>query len=422
MSLTAISPLDGRYAALTRPLADFASEFALIKYRVIVEVRWLIQLSQEPEIAEVRLFTADERHLLDELIEGFSVDDATLVKDIERTTNHDVKAVEYFLKERLGQTSLADMLEWIHFACTSEDINNLAHALMLKNGMESVLLPKIHELIEAVAELARPYAATPLLSRTHGQPASPSTLGKELAVFVHRWRRQEKQLAAQEYLGKLNGAVGCFNAHVSAYPDADWPAIAQHFVESLELTYNPLTTQIESHDYMAELFHTLTRFNNILLDFDRDIWTYIALGVFRQKTVKGEIGSSTMPHKVNPIDFENSEANVGIANALFEHLASKLAVSRLQRDLSDSSAIRSMGTGLAHTLIAVAATLRGLRKLTVDEARLAADSGCQLGSSCGAHPDRDAQSGPRKPLRAPQRPHARCQDHSRGNAGVCGRP
>ena len=373
MSLTAISPLDGRYAALTRPLADFASEFALIKYRVTVEVRWLIQLSKEPEIAEVRSFTKAELALLEELIEGFSVDDATLVKDIERTTNHDVKAVEYFLKERLQDSSLADMLEWIHFACTSEDINNLAHALMLKSGMEGVLLPKIHELIEVVGEMARPHAATPLLSRTHGQPASPSTLGKELAVFVHRWRRQEKQLANQEYLGKLNGAVGCFNAHVSAYPKANWPALAQRFVESLGLIYNPLTTQIESHDYMAELFHTLTRFNNILLDFDRDIWTYISLGVFRQRTVKGEVGSSTMPHKVNPIDFENSEANIGIANALFEHLASKLAVSRLQRDLSDSSAIRSMGTGLAHTLIAVTATLRGLRKLTVDEARLAAD-------------------------------------------------
>ncbi|WP_395145996.1 adenylosuccinate lyase, partial [Armatimonas sp.] len=255
----------------------------------------------------------------------------------------------------------------------SEDINNLSHALMLKNGMEQVLLPKIHELIETIADFARPYAATPLLSRTHGQPASPSTLGKELAVFVHRWRRQEKQLAAQEYLGKLNGAVGCFNAHLCAYPNADWPTLAQRFVESLGLTYNPLTTQIESHDYMAELFHTLTRFNNILLDFDRDVWTYIALGVFLQKAVKGEVGSSTMPHKVNPIDFENSEANVGIANALFEHLASKLAVSRLQRDLSDSSAIRSMGTGLAHMLIAITATLRGLRKLSVDEARLAAD-------------------------------------------------
>ncbi|WP_395089715.1 adenylosuccinate lyase [Armatimonas sp.] len=373
MSLTSISPLDGRYAAQTRPLADFVSEFALIKYRVTVEIRWLIQLSKEPEITDVRAFTTAEIALLENLIQSFSVDDATLVKDIERTTNHDVKAVEYFLKERLQGSSLADVLEWVHFACTSEDINNLSHALMLKNGLEQVLLPKIHELIETIADFARPYAATPLLSRTHGQPASPSTLGKELAVFVHRWRRQEKQLAAQEYLGKLNGAVGCFNAHLCAYPSADWPALAQRFVESLGLVYNPLTTQIESHDYMAELFHTLTRFNTILLDFDRDVWTYIALGVFLQKAVKGEVGSSTMPHKVNPIDFENSEANVGIANALFEHLASKLAVSRLQRDLSDSSAIRSMGTGLAHTLIAITATLRGLRKLSVDEARLAAD-------------------------------------------------
>ena len=373
MSLTAISPLDGRYAAQTQPLADFASEFALIKYRVTVEIRWLMQLSQEPEIAEVRVFTPAEVALLEAVIAGFSLDDATLVKDIERTTNHDVKAVEYFLKERLGGTSLVDVLEWVHFACTSEDINNLSHALMLKNAMEQVLLPRIHELIEAVSEMARPYVATPLLSRTHGQPASPSTLGKELAVFVHRWRRQVGFLKQQEYLGKLNGAVGCFNAHVSAFPDINWPALAQRFVESLGLTYNPLTTQIESHDYMAELFHGLSRFNNILLDFDRDIWTYISLGVFRQRAVKGEVGSSTMPHKVNPIDFENSEANVGIANALFEHLAGKLAVSRLQRDLSDSSAIRSMGVGLAHTLIAVTAALRGLRKLSVDEARLAAD-------------------------------------------------
>jgi len=373
MSLTALSPLDGRYAALTAPLADFVSEFALIKFRVQVEVRWLLHLSQEPEVPEVRPFTDTEVGLLEDLIASFSVDDAALVKDIERTTNHDVKAVEYFLKQRLGSSSLADMLEWVHFACTSEDINNLSHALMLQQGMQVVLLPKLHELIEAVAELARPYAATPLLSRTHGQPASPSTLGKELAVFVHRWRRQYRQLAVQEYLGKLNGAVGCFNAHVSAYPEADWPAIAERFVTSLGLTYNPLTTQIESHDYMAELFHGLSRFNNILLDFDRDIWTYISLGVFRQRAVKGEVGSSTMPHKVNPIDFENSEANVGLANALFEHLASKLAVSRLQRDLSDSSAIRSMGTGLAHTLIAAIATLRGLRKLSVDETFLAAD-------------------------------------------------
>ncbi|MBB6051746.1 adenylosuccinate lyase [Armatimonas rosea] len=373
MSLTAISPLDGRYAAQTQPLADFASEFALIKYRVTVEIRWLMQLSQEPEIAEVRAFTPAEVALLEGVIAGFSLDDATLVKDIERTTNHDVKAVEYFLKERLGETSLSDVLEWVHFACTSEDINNLSHALMLKNALEQVLLPRIHELIEAVAEMARPYVATPLLSRTHGQPASPSTLGKELAVFVHRWRRQVRFLKQQEYLGKLNGAVGCFNAHVSAFPEINWPVLAQRFVESLGLTYNPLTTQIESHDYMAELFHSLSRFNTILLDFDRDIWTYISLGVFRQRAVKGEVGSSTMPHKVNPIDFENSEANVGIANALFEHLAGKLAVSRLQRDLSDSSAIRSMGVGLAHTLIAVTAALRGLRKLSVDEARLAAD-------------------------------------------------
>jgi adenylosuccinate lyase len=373
MSLTAVSPLDGRYAAQTQILSDCFSEFALIKFRVFVEIRWLIALSEEAAITEVRALTVEERALLTQLETGFSLTDAERVKAIERTTNHDVKAVEYFLKERLKASSLEDILEWIHFACTSEDINNLAHALMLKSGIEAILLPKLTELTEAVATISRAHAATPMLSRTHGQPASPTTLGKELAVFVHRWRRQLKSLAAQEYLGKLNGAVGAFNAHCIAYPDASWPVIAQRFVESLGLTYNPLTTQIESHDYIAELFHHLIRFNSILLDFDRDIWTYISLGIFKQKTVAGEVGSSTMPHKVNPIDFENAEANLGLANALFEHLAAKLAVSRLQRDLSDSSALRNIGVGVAHTLIAAIATLRGLKKLSVSEAVLAAE-------------------------------------------------
>ncbi|GAB4452968.1 MAG: adenylosuccinate lyase [Armatimonadaceae bacterium] len=373
MSLSAISALDGRYSRQVAPLSPFFSEAALIRYRVLVEVEWLKCLAGEPALPEIRPLTTEETTLLRTIAADFSEADAALVKEIERTTNHDVKAVEYFLKQRLEGTSLSDVREWVHFACTSEDINNLAHALMLQNGVAQVFLPAAEKLVSGVAEMASRTAAVPMLSRTHGQPASPTTVGKELAVFVHRWRRQIKALRAQEYLGKINGAVGNFNAHTAAYPDAPWTEIAERFVSGLGLTYNPLTTQIESHDYMAECFHTLIRFNNILLDFDRDFWSYISLGYFKQRTVAGEVGSSTMPHKVNPIDFENSEANIGLSNAVLEHLASKLAVSRLQRDLSDSSAIRNIGAGIGHAYLAVLSATRGLGKLSVGEAALETD-------------------------------------------------
>ncbi|HEX8237485.1 MAG TPA: adenylosuccinate lyase [Abditibacteriaceae bacterium] len=373
MSLQAISPLDGRYAEQTAALSSSFSEAALIKFRVLVEVRWLLALSGQPEIAEVRAFSAEEQATLQRIVDEFIEADAERVKEIERTTRHDVKAVEYYIKEELAQTSLHDVSEWVHFACTSEDINNLSHALMLQGGIQKVWLPRAQELVDTVAAMAQEFASTPMLARTHGQTASPTTVGKELAVFVHRWQRQLKHIAAQEYLGKINGAVGNFNAHVAAYPNVDWPAFAQRFVESLGLTYNSLTTQIESHDYMAELFQSLMRFNNVLLDFDRDLWTYISMGYFKQKVVAGEVGSSTMPHKVNPIDFENSEANIGLSNAVLDHLANKLPVSRLQRDLTDSSAIRNMGVGVAYSLIALGSALRGLKKLSLDERVLAND-------------------------------------------------
>jgi adenylosuccinate lyase len=373
MTLKSISAVDGRYAAATAPLAEFLSEYALIKFRVLVEVRWLLALSESPAIPEVRTFTADETAFLHAIAEGFSEPDAERVKAIEKTTNHDVKAVEYLVKEKLAETSLADVREWVHFACTSEDINNLAYALMLKGGVETVLLPLLDRAVGAVSQIAETTAALPLLARTHGQTASPTTVGKELAVFVYRWQRTIKQLRSQEYLGKINGAVGNFNAHVAAYPNAPWEQIAKQFVESLGLVWNPLTTQIEPHDYLAECFHTIIRFNNITLDLDRDIWTYISLGYFKQRLVAGEVGSSTMPHKVNPIDFENSEANLGVANAVLDHLAGKLPISRLQRDLTDSSALRTIGTGIGHTVIAYNSLLRGLGKLTVNEAALASD-------------------------------------------------
>ena len=372
-ALCAVSALDGRYAAAVSPLSPFVSEFALMRYRVRVEVEWLRTLSNEPTIPEVRPVTPDENAYLDAIADGFSETDAARVKAIEHTTNHDVKAIEYFLKERLAPSTLADLREWVHFACTSEDINNLAYALMVKDAVETVWLPRAGEFVTAVEKMAREYAETALLARTHGQTASPTTLGKELAVFAHRWRRALRHVAAQEYLGKMNGAVGAFNAHVVAYPDASWQDISRRFVEGLGLVYNPVTTQIEPHDYLAELFHAVIRFNNILLDFVRDMWQYISLGYFGQRTVAGEVGSSTMPHKVNPIDFENSEANLGLSNALLEHLASKLQVSRLQRDLSDSSALRSVGTGVAHSYLAVVAAGRGLGKCTVNETRIAAD-------------------------------------------------
>jgi adenylosuccinate lyase len=373
MSIDALSAIDGRYEASVAPLKEYLSEVALIRARVIVEVEWLIHLAAEPTLPAVRQMHADEVTFLRQLAESVDNAAAAGIKEIERTTNHDVKAVEYWIKRNLTDTTLADLSEWVHFACTSEDINNLSHALMLKGAVGNVMLPKAEEIVSKVRNLANPLLDAPLLSRTHGQPASPSTLGKELAVFVHRWNRQLTQISAIPFLGKINGAVGAFNAHVVAFPHANWPDIAERFVSGLGLTYNPLTTQIESHDYMAELFHAWSRFLTILLDFDRDIWAYISIGVFRQKTVAGEIGSSTMPHKVNPIDFENSEANIGLAVSLFDHLGAKLQVSRLQRDLSDSSAIRAIGTAFGHALLALVAAGRGIGKLEADRVFMLAE-------------------------------------------------
>ena len=373
MSIKSLTPLEGRYGAITQPFGDYFSEWALIKYRIHVEVEWLIAMALNPDFPEIRAFTADEISFLRKLVTNFDETAALRIKEIERTTNHDVKAVEYFLRETLGAMSLSDVLEFIHFACTSEDINNLSYALMLKHGIESVWIPAAETLINTVSDLAETEKGHSMLAYTHGQTASPTTVGKELAVFIYRWNRQLKQIRSQEYLGKFNGAVGNFNAHSIAYPDANWPSISRSFVESLGLTWTPLTTQIEAHDFVAELFHALTRFNNILLDFDRDMWLYISRGYFKQKAIAGEVGSSTMPHKVNPIDFENSEANLGLSNAVLDHLACKLPVSRLQRDLSDSSAMRNVGTGIAHSHLAITYTLKGLRKTVVNETALAAD-------------------------------------------------
>jgi adenylosuccinate lyase len=365
-----LSPLDGRYETQVEGLRDSFSEFALIRERVRVEIEWLRFMAAEPAIRDVRPLTEDEQALLRGLAEGFGEADAQRVKEIEAETRHDVKAVEYFIKERLAGTSVAPLAEFVHFCCTSEDISNLAYALMLKRGVERDWRPLAEKLVADVQDIAETHAGTAMLTHTHGQPASPSTLGKELSVFVGRWRRQLAHVGRQEYLGKFNGAVGAFNAHAVAYPDADWPDISRRFVEGLGLTWNPLTTQIEPHDYMAELFHAVMRFNTITLDFDRDMWSYISLGFFRQKVVGGEVGSSTMPHKVNPIDFENSEANLGIANALFEHLAAKLAVSRLQRDLSDSSALRTIGTAFGHSVVALHSARRGVSRVAVDREAL----------------------------------------------------
>ena len=373
MSVTAISPLDGRYAAQTEPLAAEFSEYALIKYRVHVEVEWLLFLSERPEIDAVRAFTGEEQARLRAVTAGFTPASADRVKEIERTTRHDVKAVEYYLQETLRATTLADVLPFIHFCCTSEDINNLAYGLMLRHGINDVWLPQAHEMVDRVAMLAGETRAVAMLARTHGQPASPTTVGKELAVFVHRWRRQLAQVAGVEYLGKFSGTVGNYHTHTSAYPGLDWEGLARMFVERLGLTWNPLTTQIESHDYVAELAHALIRFNTILLGFDQDIWTYISLGYFKQRAVPGEVGSSTMPHKVNPINFENSEANLGVSSALLAHLAVKLPVSRLQRDLTDSSALRNLGTAVAHSFVALQATVRGLGVLEINQAALGRD-------------------------------------------------
>ncbi|WP_213663156.1 adenylosuccinate lyase [Stutzerimonas stutzeri] len=374
-SLTAVSPVDGRYAGKTSALRPIFSEFGLIRCRVQVEVRWLQRLAAHPGIPEVAPFSAEANALLDKLAENFQLEHAERVKEFERTTNHDVKAVEYLLKEQAKQLpELAAVNEFIHFACTSEDINNLSHALMLREGRDQVLLPLMRQIAEAIRALAVKFADVPMLSRTHGQPASPTTLGKELANVVYRLERQIKQVSEVPLLGKINGAVGNYNAHLSAYPQVDWEANAREFIEQdLGLTWNPYTTQIEPHDYIAELFDAIARFNTILIDFDRDVWGYISLGYFKQKTVAGEIGSSTMPHKVNPIDFENSEGNLGIANAILQHLASKLPISRWQRDLTDSTVLRNLGVGFAHSVIAYEASLKGIGKLELNAARIADD-------------------------------------------------
>lgn len=373
-ALTAISPVDGRYHAKADALRETCSEFGLIKYRVIVEARWFAFLAACPEIEELPPLTERAGEAIDSLLESFDVEDAAAVKAIEATTNHDVKAVEYWLKQAFEtHPDLAPHTEFLHFACTSEDINNLAYALLVRDARDHVLLPTIDAVFDALVELARPHVDTPMLSRTHGQPASPTTLGKELANVVARMRAQRQAIAGVAPLGKINGAVGNFNAHRSAYPGADWPALGDAFVGSLGLRVNRATTQIEPHDWLAELFDAIARINVILLDFDRDVWGYIALGYFRQRVIEGEVGSSTMPHKVNPIDFENSEGNAGVANALLGHLARKLPVSRWQRDLTDSTVLRTIGTALAHTLIAWKATQKGVGKLQVDPARLAAD-------------------------------------------------
>lgn len=370
-ALTAISPVDGRYGSKTTDLRQYFSEFGLIKYRVTVEVRWLQQLAAIAGINEVPTLSAQANELLDSIVDNFSLEDAQRVKDIERTTNHDVKAVEYLLKEKVqSNAELAAISEFIHFACTSEDINNLSHGLMLTEARNQVLLPVCDELLNAIKQLAEELKTVPMMARTHGQPASPTTMGKEMANVYMRLKRQRDQIAKVEILGKLNGAVGNYNAHLSAYPELDWHSISEQFVSSLGLSWNAFTTQIEPHDYIAELFDAIARFNTILLDFDRDVWGYIALGHFKQRTIAGEIGSSTMPHKVNPIDFENSEGNLGIANALFNHLSAKLPVSRWQRDLTDSTVLRNLGMGFGYTLIAYQATLKGISKLEVNAANL----------------------------------------------------
>jgi adenylosuccinate lyase len=372
-TLTAISPIDGRYADKVAALRPIFSEYGLIRFRVLVEVRWLQALAQQPLIKEVSPFSADANQRLNSIISDFSEVDAQRVKDIEKTTNHDVKAVEYLLKEKIaGCAELEKVSEFIHFACTSEDINNLSYALMLKEG-RVVIQAQITDCINALKKLAIETADQPMLSRTHGQSATPTTVGKEFANVVARMQRQQDQLQAVALLGKINGAVGNYNAHAIAYPDVDWAEFAENFILSLGLQFNPYTIQIEPHDYIAEFFHALSRFNTILLDFDRDIWGYISLGYFKQRVIAGEVGSSTMPHKVNPIDFENSEGNVGIANALFSFLAEKLPVSRWQRDLTDSTVLRNIGVGIAHTSIAIQASLKGISKLQINVDAIEAD-------------------------------------------------
>ncbi len=373
-SLTAVSPVDGRYAGKTESLRPIFSEYGLIRHRVLVEIRWLQALAAHEGIPEVPPLSAHATNILDAIFANFGEDDARRVKNIERTTNHDVKAVEYFLKEKIaGNAELEAVSEFIHFACTSEDINNLAYALMLREARGQVLLPLMDNVIDAVIALAHANADLPLLARTHGQPATPTTVGKEMANVAYRLRRQREQLTQVPMLGKINGAVGNYNAHLIAYPEVDWQTFAEKFVTGLGLDWNPYTTQIEPHDYIAEMFDAIARYNTVLVDFARDVWGYISLGYFKQKTVAGEVGSSTMPHKVNPIDFENAEGNLGIANALFDHLAAKLPISRWQRDLSDSTVLRNLGVGIAHTVIALESLLRGIGKLEANPARTAED-------------------------------------------------
>jgi adenylosuccinate lyase len=373
-SLNALSPLDGRYQSKLDDLRPHFSEYALIRHRALVEVEWLKALAKEPALKEIAPFSDGTIEELAKAIDTFGETEAAQVKAIETRTNHDVKALEYWLKERFdGNPEIRAVSEFIHFACTSEDINNLSHGLMLKHGRDVVILPMLDKLIARFTELAKELADMPMLSHTHGQPASPTTLGKELANVVYRLRRQRKQLAEVEILGKINGAVGNFNAHVSAYPEFDWESFAKRFVESLGLAYNPYTIQIEPHDYMAELFDAMSRINTILIDIDRDIWGYISMGYFKQKVKAGEIGSSTMPHKVNPIDFENSEGNLGMANAMLRHLAEKLPISRWQRDLTDSTVLRNMGVAFGYTLLGYDSCLKGLSKLESNAAQLAKD-------------------------------------------------
>ncbi len=373
-SLTAISPIDGRYAGKTALLRPYFSEYGLIYHRIVVEIRWLQALSNCTDIIEVPGFSDQANLFLDAIIDDFTPAQAKRIKEIESTTNHDVKAVEYFLKEQVADCEeLLAISEFFHFACTSEDINNLSHALMLKSARDRVLNPKLVSVNSALRQLAHDHADVPMLSRTHGQTASPTTLGKEIANVVYRLKRQIEQIEAVSMLGKINGAVGNYNAHLSAYPNLDWPRFAQQFVESLGLGWNPYTTQIEPHDYIAELFDALARCNTILIDFSRDIWSYISIGYFKQKTIAGEVGSSTMPHKVNPIDFENAEGNLGIANAILNHLGQKLPISRWQRDLTDSTVLRNLGSGFGHILIALESLQRGINKLEVNHQAIADD-------------------------------------------------
>ena len=373
-SLTAVSPIDGRYSGKTDVLRTVFSEFGLIRYRVMVEVRWLQQLAAHAEVIEVPAFSDDANALLDELVSNFTLEHAERVKEIERTTNHDVKAVEYLIKEVIaGNTELQAVSEFVHFACTSEDINNLSHALMLKEGRDQIVLPALVDIQSQLANMGKEFADVAMLARTHGQTASPTTVGKEMANVAYRLQRQIDLIKSVPLLGKINGAVGNYNAHLSAYPNIDWAGFAEQFIKDLGLEFNPYTTQIEPHDYMAELFDGMARANTILIDYARDIWGYISLGYFKQKTVAGEVGSSTMPHKVNPIDFENAEGNMGIANALYGHLAAKLPISRWQRDLTDSTVLRNMGVGLGYSMIAFASLRKGISKLQLNRERLGED-------------------------------------------------